>query len=43
MSASRTEIAGFPVAELARQFGTPTFVYDAAKIASGSPICGPST
>jgi len=29
---SRTEIAGIPVDELARQFGTPTFVYDAAKI-----------
>ena len=29
---SRTEIAGVPVAELARQFGTPTFVYDAAMI-----------
>lgn len=28
----RTEIAGIPVADLARQFGTPTFVYDAAKI-----------
>ena len=28
----RQEIAGVPVAELARQFGTPTFVYDAAKI-----------
>jgi len=26
----RTEIAGIPVADLARQFGTPTFVYDAA-------------
>lgn len=32
MSASRTEIAGVPVMELARQFGTPTFVYDAAMI-----------
>ncbi len=29
---SRTEIATVPVAELARLFGTPTFVYDAAKI-----------
>ncbi len=29
---SRTEIAGIPVTELARQFGTPTFVYDAAVI-----------
>jgi len=29
---SRREIAGIPVAELARQFGTPTFVYDAAMI-----------
>jgi diaminopimelate decarboxylase len=28
----RTEIAGVAVAELARQFGTPTFVYDAAAI-----------
>jgi diaminopimelate decarboxylase len=28
----RTEIAGYPVGELARQFGTPTFVYDASKI-----------
>lgn len=28
----RTQIAGIDVAELARQFGTPTFVYDAAKI-----------
>ncbi len=26
----RTEIAGVPVTELARQFGTPTYVYDAA-------------
>jgi diaminopimelate decarboxylase len=32
MSAIRTEIAGVPVLELARQFGTPTFVYDAAMI-----------
>ncbi len=29
---SRTEIAGIQVGELARQFGTPTFVYDAATI-----------
>lgn len=29
---SRREIAGVAVADLARQFGTPTFVYDAAKI-----------
>lgn len=28
----RTEIAGYPVVELARQFGTPTYVYDAARI-----------
>ena len=28
----RREIAGIPVAELAREFGTPTFVYDAARI-----------
>ena len=28
----RTEIAGVPVVELAQQFGTPTFVYDGAKI-----------
>jgi diaminopimelate decarboxylase len=28
----RTDIAGISVAELAREFGTPTFVYDAAKI-----------
>jgi diaminopimelate decarboxylase len=28
----RTEIAGVAVAELARRFGTPTFVYDAATI-----------
>ncbi len=28
----RTEIAGVPVMDLARQFGTPCFVYDAAKI-----------
>ncbi len=30
---SRTEIAGVPVADLARRFGTPVFVYDAAVIA----------
>jgi len=29
---SRIEIAGIPVAELARRFGTPTFVYNAATI-----------
>ncbi|HEX4132887.1 MAG TPA: diaminopimelate decarboxylase [Pirellulales bacterium] len=29
---SRTEIAGVAVRELVEQFGTPTFVYDAAKI-----------
>ena len=29
---SRTEIAGLSALELARQFGTPTFVYDAAMI-----------
>jgi len=29
---SRTEIAGIAVAELARRFGTPTFVYDASVI-----------
>ncbi len=28
----RTEIAGWAVMELAQRFGTPTFVYDAAKI-----------
>ncbi|HEV2970048.1 MAG TPA: diaminopimelate decarboxylase [Pirellulales bacterium] len=28
----RTEIAGVPVADLARQFGTPTYIYDSAKI-----------
>ena len=28
----RTVIAGVAVADLARQFGTPTYVYDAAKI-----------
>ncbi len=31
-STTRTHIAGIPVAELARQFGTPTYVYDAAMI-----------
>lgn len=31
---SRTVIAGIRVSELARQFGTPTFVYDAATILS---------
>jgi diaminopimelate decarboxylase len=29
----RTEIAGIPVADLARDFGTPTYVYDAERIA----------
>ena len=29
---TRTHIAGIPVADLARQFGTPTYVYDAAAI-----------
>ncbi|GAB6164670.1 diaminopimelate decarboxylase [Thermostilla marina] len=28
----RTEIAGLPVVELAKEFGTPTYVYDAAVI-----------
>jgi diaminopimelate decarboxylase len=32
MPTTRTEIAGIAVAEIARQFGTPTFVYDAATI-----------
>ena len=31
-SVFRSEIAGVPIAELARQFGTPTYIYDAAKI-----------
>ena len=31
-STLRTEIAGYPVVELARQFGTPAYVYDAGKI-----------
>ncbi len=31
-STTRTHIAGIPVAELARQFGTPTYVYDASVI-----------
>ncbi len=31
-STTRTHIAGIPVPELARQFGTPTYVYDAATI-----------
>jgi diaminopimelate decarboxylase len=31
-SNTRSRIAGVPVADLARRFGTPTFVYDAAKI-----------
>ena len=29
---TRSEIAGVPVAELARQFGTPAYIYEAAKI-----------
>ena len=29
---ARSEIAGVPVAELASEFGTPTYVYDAARI-----------
>ncbi len=29
----RTQIAGIPVAQLANEFGTPTFVYDASMIA----------
>ncbi len=32
-STSRTEIAGVPVTDLVARFGTPAFVYDAAKIA----------
>ncbi|HET6881048.1 MAG TPA: diaminopimelate decarboxylase [Pirellulales bacterium] len=28
----RSEIAGYPIVELARQFGTPAYVYDAGKI-----------
>ena len=31
-STTRTHIAGIPVSDLARQFGTPTFIYDAAMI-----------
>jgi diaminopimelate decarboxylase len=31
-STIRNDIAGYPVIELARQFGTPTYVYDAGKI-----------
>ena len=31
-STTRTEIAGNSIAALAKQFGTPTYVYDAAKI-----------
>ena len=31
-STTRTHIAGLPVEDLARQFGTPTYVYDAAMI-----------
>ena len=32
MQLLRREIAGVPVADLAREFGTPTYVYDAARI-----------
>tara|TARA_B100000809_G_C15079816_1_gene509238 strand:- start:328 stop:1605 length:1278 start_codon:yes stop_codon:yes gene_type:complete len=31
-STTRSQIAGIPVADLAAQFGTPTYIYDAAKI-----------
>src|SRR5690349_18660645 len=31
-SPTRTQIAGIPVGELAKQFGTPVYIYDAAKI-----------
>jgi diaminopimelate decarboxylase len=31
-SPTRTQVAGVPIAELAQTFGTPTYVYDAAKI-----------
>jgi diaminopimelate decarboxylase len=31
-STIRTQIAGYPVVELARQFGTPVYVYDGGKI-----------
>ncbi|MEC9094770.1 MAG: diaminopimelate decarboxylase, partial [Planctomycetota bacterium] len=31
-SISRCDIAGFSIAELAEQFGTPTYIYDTAKI-----------
>src|ERR1039458_3406851 len=31
-STTRTHIAGIPVVDLARHFGTPTYVYDAATI-----------
>jgi len=31
-STMRTHVAGVPIADLARQFGTPVFVYDAATI-----------
>ena len=31
-STTRTHIAGIPVTDLVRQFGTPTFVYDAATV-----------
>ena len=31
-SISRTEISGVSIADLAKEFGTPTYVYDSAKI-----------
>ena len=31
-STIRREIAGLPIADLARRFGTPTYIYDAARI-----------
>jgi len=34
LATSRTDIAGIRPSDLARQFGTPTFVYDAAVILS---------
>ena len=33
-AAIRREIAGVSVAHIAREFGTPTYVYDAASIAA---------
>jgi len=32
-STLRTQIGGVPVPELAQQFGTPAYIYDAVKIA----------